>query len=96
MRNGRLVEKGGPDDVRQTVQRSDLPCPQFISDQMPPCEHVDGRFYTSKAAFRQVTRANGLTEVGNEKLPNRRPKMTKAQREAGIDRAVERAVARVS
>ena len=35
---------------------------------MPPIEHVDGRFYTSKAAYRAVTRAHGLTEVGNEKV----------------------------
>ena len=47
--------------------RSDLPCPHVISDEMPPTEQVDGRFYTSKAAFRAVGRALGLTEVGNEK-----------------------------
>ena len=41
--------------------------PQIISDIMPETEHVDGRFYTSKSMFRKVTRANGLTEVGNEK-----------------------------
>jgi hypothetical protein len=38
-----------------------------ISDAMPPTEQVDGRFYESKAAFRAVGRALGLTEVGNEK-----------------------------
>jgi hypothetical protein len=96
MRNGRLVEKGGPDDVRQAFQRSDLPCPMLISDQMPPCEHVDGRFYDSKAAYRAVTKANGLTEVGSEKLNQPRPKVPKAVREKGIDQAVERAIARVS
>lgn len=95
MRNGRLVEKGGPDDVRLQPARSDMPAPMLISDHMQPCEHVDGRFYDSKAAYRAVTRANGLTEVGNEKLPNRRPKTPKAVREAGIERAVERAVARI-
>jgi len=50
------------------VARSDLPLPYVISDAMPAAEHVDGRFYESKAAFRAVTRAHGLTEVGNEKL----------------------------
>lgn len=68
----------------------------LISDEMPAAEHVDGRFYTSKAAFRAVTRANGLTEVGNEKLPRTKPRMSKAKREAGINQAVEKAFARVS
>ncbi len=48
---------------------SDLPCPQIISDHMPPTEQVDGKFYESKSAFRAVGRANGLIEIGNEKLP---------------------------
>ena len=47
--------------------RSDLPLPYVISDAMPPTEQVDGKFYESKAAFRAVGRALGLTEVGNEK-----------------------------
>ena len=47
---------------------SDLPRPFVISDEMPPVEQVDGKFYTSKAAFRAVGRANGLTEVGNERV----------------------------
>ena len=93
-RNGRLVEKGGPEDVRPMPQRSDLPMPMLISDDMPAAEHVDGRFYTSKAAFRQVTRAHGLTEVGTEKLNRPKPKMSKAQREQGINQAVEKAFAR--
>ena len=50
------------------VARSTLPLPYVISDAMPPAEHVDGRFYESKSAFRAVTRAHGLTEVGNEKI----------------------------
>jgi hypothetical protein len=49
------------------VARSALPLPYVISDAMPPTEQVDGRFYESKAAFRAVGRALGLTEVGNEK-----------------------------
>lgn len=44
-----------------------------ISDQMDPTEQVDGKFYTSKRAFRAVGRALGLTEVGTEKFkPKRR------------------------
>jgi hypothetical protein len=56
-------------DRRQTpVARSDLPLPYVISDEMSATEQVDGRYYTSKAAFRAVGRAHGLTEVGNEKF----------------------------
>ena len=35
---------------------------------MDPVEQVDGKYYTSKSAFRAVGKANGLTEVGNEKV----------------------------
>jgi hypothetical protein len=53
--------------------RSDLPLPYVISDIMDPVEQVDGRFYTSKRAFRAVGKANGLIEVGTSKLePKRR------------------------
>lgn len=50
-----------------SVARSSLPMPNVIGDEMPPTEQVDGRFYTSKARFRAVGRALGLTEVGTEK-----------------------------
>jgi len=50
------------------VSRSDLPLPHIISDQMEPTEQVDGRFYTSKRAFRAVGRELGLTEVGTERF----------------------------
>lgn len=94
LRNGRLVEKGGPDDIRPAIQRADLPCPMLIGDTMDAAEHVDGRYYTSKSEFRKVTRANGLIEVGTEKLNHSKPKMSKAAREAGINQAVEKAIAR--
>lgn len=55
--------------VRLEPARSNLPVPYVIGDEMEPTEQVDGRFYTSKAAFRAVGRAHGLTEVGNERLP---------------------------
>jgi len=71
----------------QKIARSDLPCPQIISDIMPPTEQVDGRFYESKSAFRAVGRANGLIEIGTEKLPPRQkhtksPIVQKRRREA--------------
>jgi hypothetical protein len=52
----------------QTCAKSTLPMPYVISDSMPPTEQVDGKFYTSKSAFRRVGRANGLIEIGTEKL----------------------------
>jgi hypothetical protein len=74
--------------------RSDLPCPHIISDIMPETEQVDGRFYTSKRAFRAVGRALGLTEVGDQKFkPKQRasadPNVKKARREA-LQRALAR------
>jgi hypothetical protein len=67
--------------------RSKLPLPYVISDTMPPTEHVDGRFYESKAAYRAVTRAHGLTEVGTAKSnPKKRstddPQIKKKRRDA--------------
>jgi hypothetical protein len=78
----------------QIVQRSALPLPYVISDIMEPTEQVDGRFYTSKSAFRAVGRSLGLTEVGNEKLgPKRRATEDRQVREARrsvVHKAVER------
>jgi len=68
---------------RISTPRSDLPMPMVISDTMDPVEQVDGRFYTSKRAFRAVGRALGLTEVGNEKVaPKQRSTTNKAVRES--------------
>jgi len=57
------------DKPASPVARSALPCPMVISDEMAPTEQVDGRFYTSKRAFRATGRALGLTEVGTAKVP---------------------------
>jgi len=63
--------------------RSDLPLPYVISDTMDPVEQVDGKFYTSKSAFRAVGRANGLVEVGNEKMkPKTRTSTTREAKDA--------------
>ena len=38
-----------------------------ISDTMEPTRHMaDGKMYTSKAKFRQATKASGCIEVGSE------------------------------
>lgn len=37
----------------------------YVPDEMPPTKHpIDGRYYTSKAKFRAVTKAHGREEVG--------------------------------
>jgi hypothetical protein len=81
------------DRPRYGVPRSDLPLPNVISDIMEPTEQVDGRFYTSKRAFRAVGRAHGLTEVGNEKFGKKWRStdlpQTKQQRRYDIHKAVE-------
>jgi hypothetical protein len=60
---------------------------------MEPVEQVDGRFYTSKRAFRAVGRANGLIEVGNER-PKPRVKLSQTRaaaegRRSSIKKAIE-------
>src|SRR4249919_2396015 len=67
------IERGRWIVKRETIApaRSHLPAPHTISDTMEATEQVDGKFYTSKSAFRAVGRALGLTEIGNEKFPPR-------------------------
>ena len=61
---------------------------------MPETEQVDGRFYTSKRAFRAVGRQLGLTEVGNEKIaPKQRATSDRAVKNArrqSIKTAIEK------
>jgi len=91
------IERGRWRVKRKTAPaaRAALPCPYLISDEMPPIEQVDGRFYTSKAAFRAVGKALGLTEVGNEKPKQKTTRSTdapavKKQRREALQRAVAR------
>lgn len=43
-----------------------------ISDTMDAVVHPsNGKYYDSKSQFRAETRARGLTEVGNETIPDR-------------------------
>lgn len=93
-RGGQLVEKGGPQDIRLPVQRSDLPCPMLVSDIMDAAEHVDGKFYTSKSGYRRVTKERGLIEVGNDPARFNRPK--KPDRDKAIEASIDRAIARAS
>lgn len=57
-----------PDNHRELPpQRSSLPAPYFISDQLDDLVNpVDSRRYDSKTAFRRATKAGGGIEIGND------------------------------
>jgi hypothetical protein len=62
--DGRSVYRRAP---AEKGPRSDLPAPMLVRDQMDPTWHPsDGREYESKSQFRQVTKAKGGVEVGND------------------------------
>jgi hypothetical protein len=74
------------------VRRSALACPRIISDTMPPTEHVDGKFYDSKSAFRAVTEAKGYVEIGNDTARFKAPERPKRDT-SKIDNALRKAIA---
>lgn len=76
------------------VARSHLACPLVIGDSMDATEHVDGKFYESKSAYRAVTKAHGYIEVGNDPARLRKPEKPKADPVKRRD-AVAKAVAKV-
>ena len=75
------------------VARSHLACPRVIGDGMDPTEHVDGKFYESKSAYRAVTKAHGYIEVGNDPARLRTPPKPKGD-PVKRRQAVEKAIAR--
>ena len=74
---------------------SAAPKVHVIGDEMPPAEHpCDGRVYNSKSAFREVTRAYGCYEVGNDKLPSRpTEEQVRKENRASLARAIQEAIA---
>lgn len=67
--------------------------PHVISDTMAATQHMaDGKYYTSKAAFRRATKAAGCVEVGNETatlLKPRKPQvLSRGERRDAIRRAI--------
>jgi hypothetical protein len=72
-RNGELVEKGGPLDIRPPVARGAFPTPAVIGDTQPDliC-HADGKRYSSKSAMRKAVKAAGCVELGNDAASFRR------------------------
>lgn len=73
--------------------RSDLPCPQVLSDQMDAVQsQVSGKFYESKAALRAEYRATGHIEKGNDRrAPWKMPRTSRSE----IRETVRKARARV-
>lgn len=86
---GNLVKRWGL--PKGDAVRGSYPCPAIASDRMDPLQHVDGKMYDSKAAFRAVTKAQGYVEVGNDPARFNRPAPPKPDR-AAIRDAVGKAI----
>lgn len=72
---------------RERGGRSDLGFPMVVSDQMDAVQCMaDGKFYESKSRMREVHKAKGLIEIGNDipaamkhaEIRPERPRVTKA------------------
>lgn len=68
-------------------------CMNYISDQMDSTRHMaDGKYYTSKAAFRKATKAAGCIEIGNDTSyltkPRKQRKLDKRERREDIRKAI--------
>ena len=75
------------------VARADFPTPGVIGDGMDAVEHIDGKMYDSKSAFRAVTKANGMIEVGNDPARLRQKEKPRPDRKS-LDDTIERAMAK--
>ncbi len=67
--------------------------PNVIRDEIDPTRNMcDNRYYTSKAKFREVTKAHGCVEVGNETTTMLKPRqpvqLDRRQRADDIRRAI--------
>lgn len=66
-RDDRLVLKGSREDVRPQRERSHLPAPYVVSDQLHGLQSmVDGQYYDSKSALRASYHEHGVEELGND------------------------------
>tara|TARA_R100000455_G_C6235010_1_gene95532 strand:+ start:422 stop:721 length:300 start_codon:yes stop_codon:yes gene_type:complete len=79
----------------EPARHSHLACPRIISDTMPPTEHVDGKFYDSKSAFRAVTEAKGYVELGNDTARFKAPQRPKRD-SSNLDAAIQKAIAQAT
>jgi hypothetical protein len=67
IRNGELVEKGGPLDIRPVPARSHLPSPMLNMDSIGDLRSMaDGKIYSSKSALRRGYKAAGVVEMGSD------------------------------
>ena len=66
---GTLVKRYAPPPTEP--KRGAFPCPRVMTDTMELTEHIDGKFYDSKSKFREVTKAHGCIEVGNDPARHR-------------------------
>lgn len=82
------------DYCRPMPNRSTLPMPHLLRDDMPPTKSMlDGKLYDSKSRLRQTYRAAGVTEVGNDvpmtPAPPKRPRREDIK--AAVGRAFSKA-----
>lgn len=94
--NYKLIDWSQPiiieEKPRLAVQRSSLPCPMIISDELPPTQSMaDGKIYTSKSGIEAATRAAGCVTVGNDKRePFKRKKPSRSEIKATVEKATAR------
>lgn len=87
-RKGKLVDKNRAGPKNEKLGNASF----VISDEMPETRHMaDGKHYTSKAKFRQATRAAGCVEVGTETStllkPRQKIELDRGQRRDDIRKA---------
>lgn len=85
-KNGKVVEK-------LPISFKTAKSVHVISDTMEETRHMaDGNYYTSKARFRQATRAAGCVEVGSETATLLKPRkpviLDRGQRRDAIRRVI--------
>ena len=67
IRNGELVAKFGPLDIRPIPARSDLACPMVIGDNLADVKSpIDGKPFSSKSAYYKHVRAADCEIMGND------------------------------
>jgi hypothetical protein len=67
IRNGELVEKGGPLDVRPVPARSHLRCPMVNMDSIGDLRSMaDGKLNSSKSALRRGYKNASVVELGSD------------------------------
>lgn len=87
MRNGKIVEKYGPEDIQEERGYA----PSVISDYLPTGlkNHGTGKITDSKSEFRKMTKASGCIEMGNSVPPIRKQeRLSREDRRNDIGKAI--------